>query len=137
MLINNNLELSLGKLQQLLVDKTTIKYSREGIRLYRKKQTEKNNLSKLDKVGNQLDTSKAGTKKPVQKKRKPRNGFQFSIHHINELLKKNPNHFHAQYLNTQINGGENIVGKNKGKRHTGRLRSDFEKLLVFIRDVTE
>lgn len=135
MLINNNSGLSLGKLQQLLVDKTQTKYSREGIRLFRKKQTEKNNLTKLVKVDKQLDTAKPVPKKPVQKKQNNGKSFNYSIHHINELLKKNPNHFHSEYLNYQINGGE--YRGVKGKRQTGRLKSDFEKLLVFIRDVTE
>ena len=76
--------------------------------------------------------------KPEPKKKlrpptqKQRNGFQFSIHHVNELLKKNPNHYHAGYLNAQINGGE-----YKGKMFKGRLKSDFEKLLVFLRDTDE
>ena len=121
MLINNNIELSLGKLQALLVDKTTIKYSREGIRLFRKKQTEKNNLPKLDK----LDTPK---KKVRSTPRKQRNGFDFSINSLRKLLDKNPNHYWHDYVEYQIFGKD-----GKG----GRLRSDLQKIFDFTRDVTE
>ncbi len=44
-----------------------------------------------------------------------------SIDQVNKLLQANKDHFHYEYLNKQIN-------------KPGKLRSDFEKLLVFIRD---
>lgn len=54
---------------------------------------------------------------PRPKKKK----YPLSIDQVNKLLQANKDHYWYKYLNKQIN-------------KPGKLRSDFEKLLVFIRD---
>lgn len=47
--------------------------------------------------------------------------YPLSIDQVNKLLQANKDHYHYKYLNKMIN-------------NPGKLRADFEKLLVFIRD---
>lgn len=56
-----------------------------------------------------------------------RKRFVLSVGKLKEILDENPNHYWHDYVEEQF------IGKN-GK--AGKLRSDFQKLCEFLRDVT-
>ncbi|PWI49527.1 hypothetical protein CEE45_01670 [Candidatus Heimdallarchaeota archaeon B3_Heim] len=68
MIISNNQNLSLRKLQHLLVEKTDIKYSPQGIANYKKTLPTLSNLTVSKKVDTPLEKLDTGTPKAQKKK---------------------------------------------------------------------
>ena len=112
-------DVSHRKLAEMIGLELQLKVSHTAVANYRKK-IEKEESVKLSNVTSQ---------KPSISKKPKKSNFPLSIDQVNSLLKANKGHYWYEHLNYQING---IT--EDGKKKGGRLRSDFQKFLEFVRD---
>lgn len=108
--------LSNRKISKKIQEKYSVKVSHVTVGKYKKSLLETPTLTKITE-----NISKKSTAVPRRRR------FVLSVDTLKQLLDKNPNHYWHDYVE------EEFIGKN-GK--AGKLRSDFQKLCEFLRDVT-
>jgi len=107
--------LSNRKISENIQEKYGVKVSHVTVGKYKKSLLETPKLTEITKPLTRNPT-------PVIRKKQ----FKLSVDTLKQLLDKNPNNYWHDYVEEQF------VGKN-GK--AGKLRSDFQKLCEFLRDV--
>jgi len=111
--IINNIETPDRKLKTQIDSKFNVSISHVAIGNFRRKY-KKQNITKILPDVDIIPIKEVKTSRITRP-----TAFPLSIDQLNSLLQSNKDHYWYEYLNKQFNG---------------RLRSDFQKLLEFIRD---